>query len=58
MFFPSVFCFFVNLESVEHAQFAIMICYPHFAIIMHATPHTQFAIRRQLVKVTVPLKLL
>ena len=43
-----------------HAQFAItsMICYMHFPIILHTTPQTQFAIRGQLNKVKVPLKLL
>ena len=47
----------LNLESGEHAQFAIMICYTHFQIIMHTTPQTQFAIRGQLEKVTGLLKL-
>ena len=43
MFFPhQSFIFSVNLESVEHehAQFAIMICYTHFPIIMHNTTDT------------------
>ena len=59
MFFPISLLFFsVNLGLVEHAQFAIMICYTHFPIIMHTTSQAQFAIRGQLEKVTVSLKLL
>ena len=49
------FVFTVNLESGEHSQFLIMICYTNFPIIMQATPQTQFAIRGQDDKVTVPL---
>ena len=59
-FFQLVFVLSINNKFGigEHAQFAIMICYMHFPIIMHTTLQTQFGIRGQLEKVTAPLKLL
>ena len=56
-FFQLVLCFLCKFGIGQHAQFAIMICYTHFPIIMHTIPQIQFAIRGQLEKVTVLLKL-
>ena len=57
-FFQLVFCFLCKFWIGEHAQFAIMIFCTDFPITIHTMPQTQFAIRGQLEKVTVPLKIL
>ena len=57
-FFQLVLCLLCKFGIGEHAQFAIMVCYTHLPIIIYRIPQTQFAIRGQLEKVTVLLKLL